>query len=185
PPFSADIRTAVLTPDFCRALHEFLTRPAMEDFFRGCLGCPVTVLNCRPFRSLVHDKPGSGPQSWHGDGCPAGVIRGVLYLTDVDEGSGPFQYRGPGGQVTSVTGPAGAFLVFDANRLLHRGCPPTALERDAIYQVLQARWPGDPLRVVNASVNAWPADPFVYSTEGMTVYPPDPRPVRLYPSWSD
>jgi hypothetical protein len=180
---TTDLLTAALTEDFCRELHALMTGPAMEEFFTACLGCPATVLNCRPVRSLVHDKTGSGPQSWHGDGCPAGVIRGVLYLNDVDEGGGPFQYRGPGGEVHSVTGPAGSFLVFDANRLIHRGCPPTARERYAIDFVLQARWPGEPLRILNASTNSWPADPFVYSIAGMTAHPHDPRPVRFYHSW--
>jgi hypothetical protein len=73
--------------------------------------------------------------------------------------------------------------VFDANRLLHRGSPPTTCERYAIDFVLQARWPGEPLRILNASTNSWPADPFVYSIAGMTTYPPDPRPVRFYHTW--
>jgi hypothetical protein len=181
--YTTALRTAHLTPDFSRDLHALLTRPAVEEFFRGCLGCPATVLNCRPVRSLVHNKPGFGPQSWHGDGCPAGVIRGVLYLTDVDEDGGPFQYRTPAGEVRAVTGPAGSFLVFDANRLIHRGSPPKARERFAIDLVFQARMPGEPLRVLGASINSWPADPFVYSTGGMTVYPPDPHPLRVYRTW--
>jgi hypothetical protein len=53
----------------------------------------------------------------------ARIIRGVLYLTDVSETNGPFQYKDSNSQVHTVVGKVGDLLVFDAMRLPHRAKP--------------------------------------------------------------
>lgn len=162
-PYSNALRTGIPSESMREELRGLLSGAAYETFFKGVLGCAVTVANCRLVRSLPNPSPGVGPQEWHGDGCPPGVIRGVLYLTDVDDDSGPFQYKDDTGEVHSVLGNVGDLLIFDANRLLHRGSPPRRSVRMAVDLVFMPRQPGTELKVVAAGMNHWPADPFFYS----------------------
>lgn len=118
------IRTSLPSDGLRQELRDLFSQESFDTFFREVLGCPITVANCRVWRSLPHPGGGQGPQSWHGDGCPAGILRGVLYLTDVSEDSGPFQYKDDAGKIHTVLGRAGDLLIFDAVRLLHRAMPP-------------------------------------------------------------
>ncbi len=181
--YTKNVLTADPSLDLLQGLHQILDQPDLEQFFLACVGCPIIVLNCRLFRSLRHAEDGVGPQAWHGDGTPAGVIRGLIFLTDVDEDSGPFQYQDAAGEVHSVIGPAGTFVIFDANRLLHRAKPPKHRERMAIDLVFLPRHPGEPLQVIFAGMNAWPVDPFQYSLGGMLVYPPTSKAECSFATW--
>jgi hypothetical protein len=163
-PYSSALKTGVPSERLISDLKELFTGDDFEAFFRGVLGCPVTIGNCRLVKSLPHQGEGVGPQSWHRDGCPPGVIRGVLYLTDVDEKTGPFQYKDSTGKEHTVHGKTGDLLVFDAMRLLHRAMPPERNTRSAIDLVFMPRLPGQALDIVIAGMNHWPADPFNYST---------------------
>jgi hypothetical protein len=184
-PFNKNMFTAVPPLEMLSDIHGILTHPEMEQLFIAIMGCQVSVLNCRPVRSLPHgaDDEGLGPQSWHCDGCPAGIIRGIVYLTDVDENGGPFEYKDENGAVQNVTGPTGTFFIFDANRLFHRGKPPRARERIAIDLILQSRSNDESLSILYAGMNHWPADPFQYSIDGMTCYPQPAISERSYHSW--
>jgi len=162
-PYSAALRSGVPSPRLVEELRALFAGADFEAFFRGVLGCPATIGNCRLVKSLPHDTAGVGPQSWHQDGCPPGVIRGVLYLSDVDETTGPFRYKDDAGAEHSVLGMAGDLLVFDAMRLQHRATPPVRAARFAIDLVFMPRLPGRALQVVVAGMNHWPADPFVYA----------------------
>jgi hypothetical protein len=139
-----------------------ITSPYYDAFFKGVLGCSVSIGNCRLVKSLPHATMGVGPQSWHEDGCPPGIIRGVLYLTDVSEANGPFQYKDGNSQVHTVVGKMGDLLVFDAMRLPHRAMPPTEDVRTAIDLVFFPRLPGQHAQVIAAGMNHWPADPFAF-----------------------
>jgi hypothetical protein len=156
------IRTGVPSPGLVEALRDLMSGQDFETFFRGVAGCPMTVINCRLVKSLPHSGGGDGPQSWHHDGCPPGVIRGVLYLTDVDEQSGPFQYVDEAGTEHTVLGKPGDLLVFDAMRLRHRARPPERKIRTAIDFVFMPRLPGQEMQINVAGMNHWPADPFYY-----------------------
>jgi hypothetical protein len=162
-PYTDGLLTGLPSRKLVKELKALLTTPDFDAFFRQVLGCPVTVVNCRLVRSLPHNGEGVGPQSWHGDGCPAGIIRGIIYLTDVDEQTGPFQYKDAGGVEHTVLGKTGDLLIFDATRLLHRAMPPKNRVRTAIDFVFLARMPGDEFDIMVAGMNHWPADPFFFS----------------------
>ena len=179
-PYSADLRSGVPSARLVEDLRALFSSADFEAFFRGVLGCAVTVGNCRLVKSLPHDSTGVGPQSWHEDGCPPGVIRGVLYLTDVDDATGPFQYKDDSGVEHSVLGLAGDLLVFDAMRLRHRAIPPTRAPRFAIDLMFMPRLPGQALEVTVAGMNHWPADPFAYDAPRDRNSPVDER--RVVPA---
>jgi hypothetical protein len=170
-PISEQMRYAAPPQDLLDEIRELLDTEAFTDFFRAALGCPIDVLSCRPLLSLPHAGEGTGPQSFHRDGCPAGLIRGIVYLADVGSEGGPFEYRDDAGATHAVTAPAGTLLVFDANRLLHRGSPPRSAIRKVIDMVIAPRLPNQPLRVIAPGMNNWPNDPFRYSLAGMKVSP--------------
>jgi hypothetical protein len=162
-PFGYDLRTGLPSTQLIEYLRTLFDNAEFDAFFRGVLGCPATVINCRLVKSVPHSGEGAGPQSWHHDGTPPGVIRGVMYLTHVDDKSGPFQYRDEAGIEHSVLGSPGDLLVFDAMRLMHRASPPERNERAAIDFVFMPRLPGQTLQIVVGGMNHWPADPFFYS----------------------
>ena len=84
-PYSDVLQTGIPSESLKYELLKLITSPYYEAFFNGVLGCSVSIGNCRLVKSLAHASAGVGPQSWHEDGCPPGIIRGVLYLTDVSE----------------------------------------------------------------------------------------------------
>ncbi|MDP7034961.1 MAG: hypothetical protein QF752_10765 [Planctomycetota bacterium] len=171
-PFSKHIRTAIPSTEVLQRIHDLVFEGPLAKAIRSCVGCEYTILNHRPFHSLVHSGQGAGPQAMHHDGCPPGVIRAIVYLTDVDDESGPFEYMlTDGGGARAVTGPAGTVFVFDANRLLHRARPPMTRERQAVDFVIAPLIPGRKRELVWAGMNNWPVDPFDFSTEGLLVYP--------------
>jgi hypothetical protein len=162
-PYSNVLRTGLPSEELKAELQTLITSSYYESFFKNVLGCSVSIGNCRLVQSLPHASTGVGPQSWHEDGCPPGIIRGVLYLTDVDEITGPFQYKDGAGEVHTVTGKVGDLLIFDAMRLPHRAMPPTSGTRMAIDLVFMPRLPGRRAEVYAAGMNHWPADPFSFS----------------------
>jgi hypothetical protein len=161
-PYGSVLKTGMPSESLKGELLKLITSPYYDSFFKGVLGCSVSIGNCRLVKSLPHTTTGVGPQSWHEDGCPPGIIRGVLYLTDVSEANGPFQYKDSNSQVHTVVGKLGDLLVFDAMRLPHRAMPPTENVRMAIDLVFFPRLPGRNAQVIAAGMNHWPADPFAF-----------------------
>jgi hypothetical protein len=163
-PYGSVLQTGLPSRSLQGDLFKLFSQTDFDQFFRGVLGCAISVGNCRLVRSRPHSQAGIGPQSWHEDGCPPGIIRGVLYLTDVDESSGPFQYKDHNSNIHTLTGRLGDLLVFDAMRLSHRAMPPISKERMAIDLVFMPRLPGQEMRIISAGMNHWPSDPFIFST---------------------
>ncbi|UFZ04407.1 hypothetical protein LQG66_35370 [Bradyrhizobium ontarionense] len=159
-PYTHDLQTGMPSAALVDYLQALFSGGDFDAFFRGVLGCPAKVANVRLVRSLPHLAEGVGPQEWHSDGCPAGVIRGVLYLCDVDQQTGPFQYRDANYREHTVLGKAGDLLVFDATRLMHRGSPPTHKTRSAIDLVFMPRMPDEEMKIMVVGMNHWAADPF-------------------------
>jgi hypothetical protein len=181
-PYTNDLLTGLPSPALVDYLHTLFGGGDFESFFRGVLGCPAKVGNVRLVRSLPHGTDGVGPQQWHSDGCPAGVIRGVFYLCDVDEQTGPFQYKDDAGREHTMLGRTGDLLVFDATRLMHRGSPPTHKTRSAIDLVFMPRMPDEDMTIMVVGMNHWPADPFFYKmpkerTRDVVAAAPDQRKV--------
>jgi hypothetical protein len=162
-PYGSVLQTGMPSHELKSGLLALITSSYFEEFFKGVLGCLVSIGNCRLVKSLPHSTLGVGPQSWHEDGCPAGILRGVLYLTDVSESNGPFQYKDKHSQVHTVLGKTGDLLIFDAMRLPHRAMPPTLGARMAIDLVFMPRLPGRNAELIAAGMNHWPADPFSYA----------------------
>jgi hypothetical protein len=183
--YTDDLRVGLPSAALVDYLQALFSGGDFEAFFRGVLGCPAKVVNVRLVRSLPHVTEGVGPQEWHGDGCPAGVIRGVLYLCDVDAETGPFQHKDESGSEHTVFGKTGDLLVFDATRLLHRGSPPSHKTRSAIDLVFMPRMPDEDMKIMVVGMNHWPADPFFYKMPrerrpDPSIAAPDRRAASLY-----
>jgi hypothetical protein len=162
-PYTANVVMGMPSAALVEDLRTLFSGGDFEAFFRGVLGCSATVANVRLVKSPPLGVEGDGAQEWHVDGSPAGIIRGVLYLTDVDPETGPFQYRDSEGMEHTVLGKTGDLLIFDAMRLVHRAMPPKNKTRTAIDLVFMPRLPDEELRVIVAGMNHWPADPFFYA----------------------
>ena len=169
-PWSPAIRTAIPGAEFLKRLYDLLYEPELSRLLRSCTGSDYAVLSARPLRFGAQPATAerlSGAESLHTDGCPVGVLRAVLYLSDAAEGL-EFQ---AGEELTAAAGPAGTLVVFDGNRLPHRWSPGRGKDVDVIDLVLAPRhcrldrcviWPG---------MNRWPVDPFNFSMEGFKSHP--------------
>lgn len=131
---------------------------------------PFSIV-ARFYQSSPHDSGAHGPQSWHRDGSPPFMGRGILYLTDVRMDAGPFQYEDSSSptRTGSVCAPAGTLVVFDANRVTHRAMIPLAGIRKVVDLAFVPRRPWSAKLVIWPGMNAWPKNPTRYSTEGMKV----------------
>jgi len=170
--FSSNLKTATPSQDHLELVYQLFFEEGYAGLFQAALGKDVHILNCRLLQSLPHEDQGIGPQSYHHDGCPPGLYRALIYLTDVDEDSGAFEYQDNEGKPVKVTGPAGTLLFFDANRLLHRGSPPRKGKRQVIDLCVTVRPERMAPRVMWSGMNNWPKDPFNYSVRNMRAWPP-------------
>lgn len=91
----ADSNFAGYTADqLLRAPHlvDFLNRPAIVDFVEAALGCVPTLYSVNAWWSLPATVPvGHGMQIFHRDNDDWRFFTLFLYLTDVDDESGPHQ----------------------------------------------------------------------------------------------
>jgi hypothetical protein len=181
-PFTDSMKSAVPTAEMLHALYNFLYDVKNSIFFKAAIGYDPQFLSVRFFESNPHLLQPVGPQSFHYDGTPPGVMRALIYLTDVTEDSGPFEYQCTTGVSVKVVGEAGTVVIFDANRLFHRGSPPISRKRRVIDLCCAPRPHNDIRRVIWPGMNAWPHDPFLYPLHGCLTYPPSERFwVRAYP----
>jgi hypothetical protein len=149
-----------------KLLHDLGDRFAQKDFeelFGALLGCRIVLQHVRAFRSEPIKIDGAGPQAWHNDGCPDGLLRGILYMTDVDDRSGAFQYKNKEGDVVSINGPKGTLAIFDADQVLHRGSPPLDRHRDAFDLTFSPRMNGESMMAFADGTSIFPNDPFMFS----------------------
>jgi hypothetical protein len=65
--------------------------PALLHLAQRYLGLPVAYHGAVLRHSLI-DGEGAGPRLWHEDAEDFHVLRVVVYLSDVTEGAGPFEY---------------------------------------------------------------------------------------------
>jgi hypothetical protein len=171
-PFSDQMLAAEPPQETLDLLYQTLYGPLVAPLMQRCMGGSVWYVNCRPLKSLPHSGEGSGPQAFHTDGAPPHVLRALLYLVDVDDENGPFEYLGPAGTPERVTGFKGTFVIFDANRLEHRAVPPRGWLRESIDFVILPRTKSQPRTVLWAGLNNWPSDPFHFSVNNMRASPP-------------
>jgi hypothetical protein len=137
------------------------------------LGVPVAYDGLCYFHSLP-DGAEVGIRLWHLDREDRRMIKIGVYVTDVGEDDGPLQfvsrsvtrqlepilYRykpfthaelarrlGPvalANAIQTITGPPGTVIFMDSAQHLHRGAPPTARSRSAIYYGYFGRPPRHP-----------------------------------------
>jgi hypothetical protein len=131
------------------------------------LGAKFSIVNVRPVQSSPHDGPGFSQQELHLDACPAGVYRGLIYLTDVDDDNGPFEYL-PSKEATTpvqVKGNDGAAFFFDANAVLHRATPPRRRPRMALDLIMLVQPESCTEIVFSHAGYTWPVDPYLFELD--------------------
>lgn len=166
------MRTVRPNEELLSAVYDYVYSESVLPHFQASLNGDPHVINARYFRSLPHADEAEGPQTFHFDGAPPGIMRALVYLTDVDETSGPFEFLTASGENTLAVGAKGTLLIFDPNRLEHRGRPPEKRERVVVDMCIAARPFGFPRRVAWAGMNAWPLDPYQFAVDDMIAKPP-------------
>ncbi len=174
-PFTKSIQAAEPSQAVLDSLYRLMYGAQLAPLMQQCMGGDVWYLSCRPLQSLVNHDEGKGPQAFHTDHSPPHVLRALLYLVDVDDDNGPFEYAASSGDTRRVSGPKGTFFVFDANRLSHRAVPPRTRIRRSIDFVILPRTPSQPRCVMWSGMNNWPADPFQFSINKMRSSPSFPH----------
>lgn len=170
--WSEHILTARPTDAAMHTLYDVLYGSPLARTLRERMRCDYAALSVRPFRAEPHpESKAAGPEQLHRDAAPAGVLRCLVYLSDVDEGSGPFQYRSASDQLKDMPGPAGTVLLFDGNAFEHRWKPPSKTFRDILDISLVPRHPRLGACVVWPGMNSWPVDPYNFSTTDFVCYP--------------
>ncbi len=170
-PFNKNMRTLRPSRDLLAAVYEYIYSDEVLPHLQAALNGDPHVINARFFRSLPHTDEAVGPQTFHFDGAPPGVMRALIYLTDVDRESGPFEFRNGSSESELAIGAKGTLLIFDPNTLEHRGSPPSANERIVVDLCVSARPIGFPRRVAWAGMNAWPLDPYQFAVDDMLAEP--------------
>lgn len=164
-PVNEFIEPMIITSELVDALFVLFYDSALNNIIQNFIGSEFSVLNCRAYKSFTHQNDEFGPQKFHYDMNPDGIFRGIIYLTDVDAGSGPFTYEDKNGKVTSIIGPAGTIVLFDANKILHKGLIPEARCRFVLDIIFLNKRPDMPNIVIANGHAAWPLDPYSFSLE--------------------
>ncbi len=175
-PFSDKINTMMVDESFLAQAHQLIFGGWIAQWVEQCLGHQISIANVRPVESQAwpakEGAPGE-PQAMHYDGCPAGVYRLIVYLTDVDcAEDGAFQYQSvEDDSLITMTGKAGTVLFFDANKILHQGHPPRTQKRRVLDFVVTPALADAPHLMLSAGMNNWPADPYHFTLKGIRSYP--------------
>lgn len=169
--YSPHVLTAQPSKDTLKMIFELMYSPIISHSIQSCYPFAYVIPACRPFLSKPHKEDGRGPQAFHTDKGPPGFIRAIIYLSDVDEKSGPFEYKDKEGHSQYILGSAGTVFFFDANTIEHRGSPPISKERKVLDFVLLPKIEGVPDYILWPGMNHWPVDPYQFSIDGFVTYP--------------
>lgn len=167
-------------------LYKVLITGPLGDKIRSLIGSRFSIVNVRPVESLPYDGDGEGigQQTFHRDGCPPAVFRGLLYLVDVGVNDGGFEYHSVegAGEPMQVMGKAGSWILFDANAIDHRASTPKVKTRLALDFILLAI-PEGTEEIVHCADKGlyWPIDPYQFSLTEL-VYPPSQTRESFYPA---
>ena len=169
-----------ITPDFELLLrHSFIFQWGLCDRLRAIatnyIGSPVAYDTCLCNLSLNNGLE-TATRLWHLDNEDRKVLKVIIYFSDVDVDSGPFQYiplettkeitkltsnqyeffsdskmqsflnQCSESSLKTCTGPAGTVIFVDTARSFHRGKPPTLKSRKAITFGYCSRRPLKPYR---------------------------------------
>jgi hypothetical protein len=169
--YSQHIKLSLVDQAHMDKVYQLVYDTSLIELLSFSLGYDPCIYAYRPFRSNLHPDEEIGPQAFHHDGCPPGIFRLLIYLTDVDSGSGPFRYYRSDQSICEVTGSSGTAILFDANKLLHAAKPPRTGHRDSLDFCVGPRHLNNPRFVIHSRMNNWPTDPFCFSTHDMIASP--------------
>ena len=162
---SQKIQIGAISSKGLKVIYDKFFSTEVYEEIKSQINADFSIVNVRPTKSEPHVEEGIGPQKFHLDHCPPAIFRGIVYLVDVDEEDGAFEYYPVGENLTpkKATGKAGEFFLFDANAIQHRGSPPRSKTRIALDLIILAHT-GDIQNTVNTNPGTtWPVDPYLFS----------------------
>jgi hypothetical protein len=133
-----------------------------------CVGARFTVASLRAVKVLAPEDPQLGvPPLFVRGETPAGMLRGILYLTGVGAGDEPLVFAARSGAAARLQPRAGTLVLYDPRRIEHR----ESLAGSETIELLFAARAGDaPGRIVSAGSNHyWPLDRAAFEHDGLTV----------------
>jgi hypothetical protein len=141
------------------------------SIIEGYLGLPVAYDGLSFYYSIANGEI-AGPRRWHRDREDWRMVKVAVYLTDVDQNSGPFECVTPevnsellqksapkyrrfnhledqniafdGDQFKSCLGKAGTVIFVDTALYYHRGKPPISNDRSAVFFSYFSQSPKNP-----------------------------------------
>ncbi len=162
---------STFTSEILELIYEQVYNTNFCKFVENCMKCHFITL-VRAVNSKPHEDKAFGSQAFHRDGNPNGILRGILYLCDVDKHNGPFEVLNKENNiVTKFTGKKGHLIVFDAQNNIHRGSPPRKSERVALDFVFLPSLSVKNNIVIHQSINSWPVDPYNFRIDKFLTWP--------------
>jgi len=116
------------------------------------LGEPCFYMGISAKRERVSPRQ-AGTRQWHMDIEDDRMLRFLIYLSDVDEAAGPFNYV-PSACQRTATGGFGTLLACDGTRIFHRAGWPTGRKRLSLSMTYSSRHPRQIMRPVRLR---WPS----------------------------
>lgn len=165
-------KTCNLSKEQLYSIYKLIYSKKCVKIIESCMGSRfITLVKGR--KSFPHQDKGLGSQSPHRDGNPPGIKRGILYLSDVDQNSGPFSIilDTSTGKEISICGPKGTFILFDAQKYYHRGLPPRKKIRCALDFVFIPCKSDTERFILHPTLNHWPVDPYSFDITPFTTWP--------------
>lgn len=152
-----------------KVIFDVIIKGPVGDSVRSAIGSKFSVINVRGVKSIAHAEEGVGQQAYHRDLCPEGIFRGLVYLVDVGENDGGFEFMPADGSPDPIQihGDSGSWIFFDANAIEHRASPPRAKTRIALDLILLAIPEQAKEFVLSPEFGlVWPIDPYMFSLSG-------------------
>lgn len=155
------------------ALFTWGLSPQILDLAEGYIGLPVRYLGVEVKRELLNAAARRSAHEvvrrWHLDHEDRRMFKIIVYLSDVDHGTGPFEYLDrsmtttvhgtlhrrhhhavsdktmesviPRDEWRQVTGPRLTAIYVDTGQVFHHACPPLASERLSVTFAYSSRHP--------------------------------------------
>ena len=159
---TTEVKIGKISKDGLQLIYDKIFNSEYFSEIKSLLGANFSIVNVRPTYSEKHNKEGTGPQRLHWDMCPPALFRALVYLVDVNENDGAFEYIpvGEDEKILKVYGEAGDLFIFDADTIKHRATPPINKPRIALDLMLLAQHEGMPNVVTSIPGTGWPVDPY-------------------------
>jgi hypothetical protein len=176
-----NVSLASVSQHGAQLLFEAMYSEPIARILRSCMRSDYLVASVKALRFEAGSAPEQDLERLHVDNTPAGALRAVVYLNDVEPQNGPLECTKAPGTIQAVSGPAGTLIVFDGQRVSHRWIRPQDGAREALDIVLIPRERRMSRCVIWPGMNNWPVDPYRFSTRDFTCYPDGPLVRRAEP----